>query len=61
MHPGDGTAEDNAEEHPHIDDHKTEQLRLTGAVIFAINFFGDAVGMFQPRMVGAQKHNKTHH
>ncbi len=40
---------------PHIDDHKTEQLRLTGAVVFAINFFSDAVDMFQrQRMVSAR-------
>ena len=61
MHPGDGAAENNAEENPHIDHHKAQQLGLPGAVIFAVNFFRQAVSMLQPGVVGAKKHNKTHH
>ena len=61
MHPGDGAAENNPEENPHIDHHKAQQLSLPGTVIFAVNFFRKAVGMLQPRVVSAKKHDKTHY
>ena len=61
MHPGDGAAENNPEEDPHIDYHKPQQLSLPGTVIFAVNFFRESVGMFQPRVVSAKKHDKTHY
>ncbi|SSN10502.1 Uncharacterised protein [Klebsiella pneumoniae] len=61
VHPRNRAAENNAQENAHIHHHKAQQLGLPGAIIFTVNFFGESMGVFQPGVVGAKKHNKAHH
>ena len=61
MHPRNRAAENNAQENAHIHHHKAQQLGLPGAIIFTVNFSGESMGVFQPGVVGAKKHNKAHH